>query len=269
MTSILTRRVILGTALAAASIGGVRVSPARAAAPLRIGTTAGPVAQTLDVAATLARAQGQSVEIVEFTDWVTPNEAVATGSLDANLFQHVPFLTSAIKARGYALVPVAPAIILPVGLFSKSLKRLEDVPKGASVAIANDPVNAARGLHLLEKAGLVSLKPGLGDAVTVADVVQNPKGLRILELDAAQLPRVLDDVALAQISFTYLIAAGGDPKTALITDGAGDRHYTLSFVARPNNRDDARLAAFIATYRSPEVKRFLLDRYGGFLEPAW
>ncbi len=113
---------------------------------------------------------------------------MATGSLDANLFQHVPFLESAIKARGYALVPVAPAIILPVGLFSKSVKRLEDVPKGASVAIANDPVNAARGLHLLEKAGLLSLKPGLGDAVTVADVVQNPKGLRILELDAAQLP---------------------------------------------------------------------------------
>lgn len=269
MTTILTRRAVLGAGLAASLVGSARIGRAHAATPLRIGTTAGPVAQTLDVAAKLARAQGQGVEVVEFTDWVTPNEAVATGSLDANLFQHVPFLNSAIKARGYALVPVAPAIILPVGLFSKSVKRLEDVPKGASVAIANDPVNAARGLHLLEKAGLLSLKPGLGDAVTVADVVQNPKGLRILELDAAQLPRVLDDVALAQISFTYLIASGGDPKTALITDGAGDRHYTLSFVARPNNRDDPQLAAFIATYRSPEVKQFLLDRYRGFLEPAW
>ena len=261
-----TRRALigLGAALLAAA-----ASPALAEEPLRIGATAGPVGRTLAFAADLARKQGQNVEIVEFTDWVTPNEAVADGDIDANLFQHVPYLQAAIKARGYRLVPVEGAIVLPVGLFSKTVKALDQVPAGAAVAIANDPVNAARGLRLLQAAGLLTLKPGIGDEASVSDIVENPKRLRILELDAAQLPRALDDVALAQVSFTYLIASGGDPKTSLITDGAGDRRYTLSFVARPDNRDDPRLTAFIRTYRSPEVKAFIEQSYQGYLEPAW
>ncbi|CAM2893874.1 MULTISPECIES: MetQ/NlpA family ABC transporter substrate-binding protein [Methylobacterium] len=259
-----TRRAVLGI-----MAGLLAAAPAKAEKPLRIGTTAGPIGQTLAFAADLARKRGQAVEIVEFTDWVTPNEAVTDGSLDANLFQHVPFLQSTIKARGYRLLPVAGAFVLPVGLFSKRVTRLDAVPDGASVAIANDPVNAARGLHLLEKAGLLKLNPGSGDDASVADIVANPKGLRILELDAAQLPRALDDVTLAQVSFTYLFASGGDPSTALITDGSGNKHYTVSFVARPENRDEPRLAAFIATFRSPEVKAYIETTFRGFFEPVW
>ena len=126
--------------------------PASAEKPLRIGATPGPVGQTLAFAADLARKQGQNVEIVEFTDWVTPNEAVASGDIDANLFQHVPYLQNAIRARGYKLVAVEGAMVLPVGLFSKTVTSLDTVPDGSSVAIANDPVNAARGLRLLETA---------------------------------------------------------------------------------------------------------------------
>ncbi|WP_375464950.1 MetQ/NlpA family ABC transporter substrate-binding protein [uncultured Methylobacterium sp.] len=261
-----TRRDLFGLAVVmlAAATG-----PARAAKPLRIGTTAGPVGRTLAFAADLARREGQAVEIVEFTDWVTPNEAVASGDLDANLFQHVPYLQNAIRARGYRLVPVEGAIILPVGLFSKRVTSLDAVPDGAAVAIANDPVNAARGLRLLQTAKLLTLRPGVGDEASVADIVENPRHLRVLELDAAQLPRALDDVTLAQVSFTYLIAAGGDPKTALATDGVGDRRYTMSFVARPDNRDDPRLAAFVRSFRSPEVKAFIQQTYAGSLEPAW
>ena len=260
-----TRRALL--AIGAGLL--VRADPARAERALRIGATAGPVGQTLAFAADLARKRGQAVEIVEFTDWVTPNEAVASGDLDANLFQHVPFLESAIRARGYRLVPVEGAFVLPVGLFSTRVKRLDAVPDGASVAIANDPVNAARGLRLLQAAGLIALRPGVGDDASQADIVGNPKRLRILELDAAQLPRALDDVTLAQVSFTYLFAAGGDPRSALITDGSGDRRYTLSFVARPETRDDPRLRAFIATFRSPEVKTYIEGAFRGFLEPVW
>ncbi len=262
------RRALVGLG---AGLLATAVAPARAGAgkPLRVGTTAGPVGQTLAFAADLARGRGQTVEIVEFTDWVTPNEAVADGSLDANLFQHVPFLRAAIKARGYRLVPVEGAIVLPVGLFSKRVSRLDAVPDGASAAIANDPVNAARGLRLLQTAGLLTLPPEAGDDVAVAGIVANPKRLRIVELDAAQLPRALDDVTLAQVSFTYLLASGGDPRTALITDGRGDRRYTMSFVARPDNRDDPRLRAFIATFRSAEVKAIIEREFHGALEPAW
>ncbi|SFM01962.1 MetQ/NlpA family ABC transporter substrate-binding protein [Methylobacterium pseudosasicola] len=258
------RRVLLGLGAAFLIVG-----PASAEKPLRVGTTAGPVGQILAFAADIARKGGQSVEIVEFTDWVTPNEAVADGDLDANLFQHVPFLQAAIKARGYRLVPVEGAFVLPVGLFSKKVTQIDAVPEGARVAIANDPVNAARGLRLLQTAGLLKLTPGAGDDASVADIVENPKRLRILELDAAQLPRALDDVALAQVSFTYLFAAGGNPRTALISDGQGDRHYTLSFVSRPENRDDPRLKAFIVAVRSPEVKAYVEKTFSGFLEPVW
>lgn len=266
MTPSSTRRAVLGLGATALALS---LRPARAEKPLRIGTTAGPVGQSLAFAAALARKQGQSVEIVEFTDWVTPNEAVASGDLDANLFQHVPFLHAAIKARGYRLEPVEGAMVLPVGLFSKGVKSLDAVPDGASVAIANDPVNAARGLRLLQTAGLLRLAPGAGDDASVVDIVANPKRLRILELDAAQLPRALDDVTLAQVSFTYLFASGGDPRSALITDGAGDRRYTLSFVARPENRGDPRLQAFIRSFRSPEVKAYVEATFQGFLEPVW
>ncbi|MGU3537557.1 MetQ/NlpA family ABC transporter substrate-binding protein [Methylobacterium sp. A54F] len=266
MTGFPTRRALLGLGTALLALAAV---PARADKPLRIGASAGPIGQTLAFAADLARRQGQAVEIVEFTDWVTPNEAVAAGDLDANLFQHVPFLQAAVKARGYRLEPVAGVIVLPVGLFSKRVTSLAAVPDGATVAIANDPVNAARGLRLLQTAGLLTLAAGAGDDASVADIVANPKRLRILELEAAQLPRALEDVTLAQVSFTYLFASGGDPHSALITDGRGDRRYTLSFVARPENRDDPRLGAFIATFRSPEVRRYIETTFHGFLEPAW
>ncbi|CAA2144986.1 MetQ/NlpA family ABC transporter substrate-binding protein [Methylobacterium bullatum] len=266
MSPLRTRRSLLGVA---AVLFALATGPASAEIPLRIGATPGPVGQTLAFAADLARKQGQNVEIVEFTDWVTPNEAVASGDIDANLFQHVPYLQSAIRSRGYKLVAVEGAIVLPVGLFSKTVTSLDTVPDGASVAIANDPVNAARGLRLLETAKLLTLKPGVGDEASVADIVANPKHLRILELEAAQLPRAMDDVTLAQVSFTYLIAAGGDPRTSLITDGVGDRRYTLSFVARPDNRDDPRLAAFIRSFRSAPVRDYIERTYKGFLEPVW
>jgi D-methionine transport system substrate-binding protein len=237
--------------------------------PLKIGSPAGPFGDILAFAIERAHAQGLEVKKIEFTDWITPNEALAAGDIDANLFQHIPFLNAAIKARGYKLVPVGATTVMPMALFSHKIKSFDQVQDGARVAIANDPVNGARGLQLFDKAGLIKLKAGVGDNATVEDITANPKHLRFIELEAAQLPRALDDVTLAQVSLSYLSMAGDDPSTALISDGAGDPHYALNFVVREDHRNDPRILRFVSIYRSPEVKAFITQHYGKFITPVW
>jgi D-methionine transport system substrate-binding protein len=267
------RRCVLSLAIAVfaayASVPLIDTASARAGAPLRVGSTPGLFGDIMNFAAEYARQQGLDVRVVEFADWIMPNEALATGDIDINLFQHVPFLNAAIKARGYKFTPLGPTTVMPVGLFSKKIARFDQVPDGAIVAIANDPVNGARGLQLLQKAGLITLKDGVGDGATVLDVTDNPKHLRFRELEAAQLPRALDDATLAQVSLSYLMIAGGDPDTALITDGAGDAHYALNFVARTDHKDDPRILKFVAIYRSPAVKSYIVEHYGKYIEPVW
>ena len=268
-TSALIRRAALRL-LGAAALGlGCIVAAAAAEAPLRIAVTPGPMLDVVEFAAERAKQQGLEVKLVEFSDWIMPNEAVATGEVDANLFQHIPFLNAAIKARNFDLVPVAPVLILPVGLFSKKIKDFADVPDGATVSIANDPINGARGLRLLQKAGLLKLADGVGDGATVLDIVDNPKNLKIVELEAPQLYRALDDVTLGQVSVAFLFASGGDWRQAMLTDGEGDPHYAINFVTRPENKDDPRLAKFIEIFRSPEEKAFVQDRFQGAIATAW
>lgn len=245
------------------------VATARAAEPLTIAGTPGPMAEVLRHAADLAEKQGLPVKVIVFSDWVTPNVAVNEGSVDANLYEHRPFLNAAIAARHFKLVPVAPAVILPMGLFSHKITSLDQLQDGDRVAVANDPVNRARGLKLFAKAGLITLKPGTGDAATVNDITSNPKHLRFIELPAPQLARALDDVKVAQVSYTFLIASGGDPKTALIEDGAHDQHYALYFVTQPEKAADPRLLAFIKVFQSPDEKAYIEQRYGGAISPAW
>jgi D-methionine transport system substrate-binding protein len=237
--------------------------------PLKIGSPAGPFGDILGYAIERAHARGLEVKKIEFSDWITPNEAVAAGDIDANLFQHIPFLNAAIKARGYKLVPIAATTVMPMALFSHKVKSLDQVSSGATVAIANDPVNGARGLQLFQKGGLITLKPEVGDDATVEDITANPRQLRFLQLEAAQLPRALDDVAVAQVSLSYLVMSGGDPATALLTDGAGNAHYALNFVVRDDRRNDPRILRFVEIYRSPEVKAFILERFGTYVSPVW
>jgi D-methionine transport system substrate-binding protein len=238
-------------------------------APLKIGSPAGPFGDTLGFAIERAHARGLEVQKIEFTDWITPNEAVDAGDIDANLFQHIPFLNAAIKARGYKLVPVGATTVMPMALFSHKVKSLDQVPDGATVAIANDPVNGARGLQLFEKAGLITLRPSVEDEATVEDITANSKHLRFLELEAAQLPRALEDVAVAQVSLSYLVMSGGDPNTALLSDGAGNPHYALNFVVRQDRCNDPRILRFVEIYRSSEVKAYIQAHYGKFMTPVW
>ena len=265
LVSLQSVRRLLGGLITAACITG----PVKADQPLRIAATPGPMADIIQFAASRAREQGLAVEVIEFSDWNTPNQAVSDGSVDANLFEHVPFLDDANRARGYGLVAVAPAVVMPMALFSHKVKSLDQVPDGATVAIANDPVNGGRGLQLLEKAGLITLRPGAGDEASEDDITANPRHLRFSELEAPQLARALDDVTLAQVSMTYLIASGGDPRTALLTDGAGNLHYAIQFVTRPQGRSDPRLLKFISIFRSPEEKAYITARFGDAVAPAW
>ncbi|MBV8926095.1 MAG: MetQ/NlpA family ABC transporter substrate-binding protein [Bradyrhizobium sp.] len=263
------RRRALAIAAAGALLALAFASSGQAAEPLKVGTSGGPIADILQFAAARAREQGLDVKVVEFSDWVTPNEALQSGDIDANLFQHTPFLNNAIAARGYTFTPIAPTYVLPVGLYSKKIAKLSEVHPGTRAAVANDPVNEARGLLLFEKAGLIKLRAGSGETANVRDIVENPKNLKFLEIEAPQLPRVLDDVELAQVSINYLIASGGDPESLLIADGFGDPRYALQFVARTDKKDDPRLLRFVSIYRSPEVRDYITAKYGRFIVPVW
>jgi D-methionine transport system substrate-binding protein len=263
------RRFLLAMAAASAVFVLGFVPPGEAAEPLKVGTSGGPIADIIQFAAARAKEQGLDVKVVEFSDWVTPNEALQSGDIDANLFQHTPFLNNAVATRGYTFTPIAPTYVLPVGLYSKKIAKLSEVHPGTRAAVANDPVNEARGLLLFEKAGLIKLREGIGEKANVRDIVENPKNLKFLEIEAPQLPRVLDDVELAQVSINYLIASGGDPESLLIADGFGDPRYALQFVARTDRKDDPRLLRFVSIYRSLEVKDYITKKYGRFIVPVW
>ena len=234
--------------------------------PLKIATSAGPVGQLVQFAANLAKAKGQDVKVVELTDWVALNEAVFSGDVDANLFQHGTYLALQNKQRNLNLVQVDNVgVIAPVGLFSRKIKSLDEVKSGDSVAIPNEPLNGARGLILLERAGLIKLTPGKGFSVSKLDITDNPKNLKIIELDPAQTYRSLDDVTLALVNITYLLAAGGDPKTALIIDRTIDDGLVLRFTSKPEKKDDSRLKAFIEVFKSPQVKQFIEEKLPAFI----
>lgn len=260
--------------LTLAALAGVApfVLPLPAAAeadrPLKVGVSAGPYGDILREAARLAALEGLKVEVIEFSDWNQPNAALQAGDIDLNNFQHRPYLAAQVKARGYNIVPLDSSIVVPAGIWSTKFKTAAEIPAGARVAIPNDPSNAARALFLFQRLGLITLRPGADASATVLDIASNPKGVHFVELDAAQLPRSLDDVAAAFVSANYAYLAGLDPKKALIVEGV-DSQWTLVFAAREDRRDDPRIRRYIALYRSPDVRAFVLERFKGNILPTW
>lgn len=248
--------------------GLMNTASAQGAEPLKIGVSAGPYGEILTFAAGLAAKEGLAVKIVEFSDYNAPDAALAQGDLDANNFQHLPFLQNQIAKRGYDLVAGPTTIVTPMGLYSKTVPTLGELPAGATVAIPNDPTNGARGLFLLAKAGLITLKDGADIATTVLDVVGNPKNLKIVELDAAQLPRSLDDVAAATVTLNYAVLSGLDPKSALLREDEKSK-WALVWATRRDNANDPRIKHYIDLYRSDAVKAFIAERFKGTILPTW
>ncbi len=261
----LFRIALASSLMAAASLGLARAEDAKV---IRIGVTAGPYADILKYAGELASKQGIQLKVVEFTDYTIPNAALAQDDLDINNFQHQPYLDNQVAQRGYDIVSIAKSIIVPIGLYSKKLKSLDEIKPGATTAIPNDPSNAARSLQLFEKAGLIKLKPGVGIKATVADIVENPKRLKFSELDAAQLPRSLDDLDFSAVNLNYALNAGLDPKKALILESS-DSNWNLVFAVRAKNKDNPLLKRFVEIYRSPEVKEYTEKKFNGTILTTW
>jgi len=237
---------------------------------LLVGTIAGPETQLMQVAKKVAHAKyGLNIKIVEFQDYATPNVVLNDGRIDANVFQHQPYLDEVIKARGYQLVAVGKTFVYPVGIYSLSIKNINDVPQHAKVTLPNDPSNNARALLLLQKAGLIKLDPGKGLMVSQQDIKDNPKQLEFIEMDAAQLPRTLQDVSLAVINTNYAVAAGLMPsKDALFLEDKNSPYANL-IVTRISEKDDPRIQQLVEALHSQEV----VDEANKLFEhqaiPAW
>jgi D-methionine transport system substrate-binding protein len=237
--------------------------------PLKIGVTAGPHAQILEVVKEEAAKRGLQLQIIEFSDYVQPNAALAAGDLDANSYQHQPYLDNANADRHYGLVSIAKTVIFPIGIYSKKVKSLKDLKDGARIGIPNDPTNGGRALLLLQTNGLIKLRDGVGLKATPIDVAENPKKLKFIELDAAQLPRSLDDTDASAINTNFAMEAGLDPKRDAIAQESPDSPYANVLVVREKDKNRPEFAELVQVYQSQPVKEFILTKYKGAVIPAW
>ncbi|NUO43555.1 MAG: ABC transporter substrate-binding protein [Streptomyces sp.] len=239
--------------------------------PLVVAASPVPHAEILDyVKDNLAKKAGLDLEVKEFTDYVTPNTATEDGSVDANYFQNQPYLDDFNKKNGTHIVPVVTVHLEPLGLYSHKVKSADALKSGATVAVPNDSVNEARALKLLAANGIITLKDGVGNEATPADITKNPKNLKFKELEAAQTPRSLDDVDAAVINGNYAIEADLSPaKDALVLESATDNPYGNFLAVKDGNEDDPRVKKLAKLLTSDEVKKFIEDKYDGSVIPSF
>lgn len=236
---------------------------------LTVAATPVPHAEILEFIKPQLAKEGVDLKIKVFTDYVQPNVQVAEKRLDANFFQHQPYLDEFNKAKGTQLVSVAGVHIEPFGAYSTKIKKLDELPQGAAVVIPNDATNGGRALLLLDKVGVIKLKDNTSITATPKDIAENPKGIKVRELEAATLPRVLTQVDLALINTNYALEAKLNPtKDALAIEGS-DSPYVNILVSRPDNKDSADMQKLAKALHSPEVKQFILDKYKGAVVPAF
>ncbi|OZM83349.1 MetQ/NlpA family ABC transporter substrate-binding protein [Pseudonocardia sp. MH-G8] len=257
--------------LAACGAGAPEAAaPTDPAAPLRVGVSPTPHGQILRyVADELAPAHDLQIDIVEFTDYVQPNTALVDGSLDANYFQTVPYLEEFTATSGADLAWVAPVHIEPLGLYSSSLTDLAALPDGATIGVANDATNEARGLQLLAAHGLITLTPGAEATATPRDIATNPKNLQFSELEAAQLPRSLEDTDASVVNGNYAIDAGLNPaQDAIVLESAEGNPNANGLVTRTELQTDPRITTLAQLLASPEVKAYIEQTFAGAVIPV-
>ncbi len=219
-----------------------------------VGTIAGPETELMEIAKQVAADEyNLNVKIVEFNDYSLPNQALADGSIDANVFQHQPYLDAAMKAKNYHFAVMDKTFIYPMGIYSSKYKKLTDIPVGAVIAIPNDPSNESRALLLLKKAQVITLKPNVETGATIHDIESNPKKLQFKELDAAQLPRALEDVDLAVINTNYAMLAGLMPSTDALAIENSNSPYANVVVVRDTDTDQPKLINLVRALHSKPV----------------
>ena len=239
-------------------------------APIKIGVTAGPHAEIMDNVKKLADKKGLKIEVVEFSDYVTPNVALHQGELFANSMQHAPYLKATLaKEPSFKLVEVFKTVNFPMAVYSQKVKKGEEIPNGAVVGIPNDPSNGGRALLLLADKGLIELKDKTNVVTTVKDITSNPKNLVIRELDAAIIPNSLPDLTVAVINCNYALPAGLNPTNDSILLENANNPFLNIFVTREANVNDPRIKQLQEVYQSAENKKFVNEYFKGTITPAW
>jgi D-methionine transport system substrate-binding protein len=247
--------------LAFSAAAVLTISAMTADTKIKVGATPEPHAVFLELIKDDLKAQGIDLQIVDFTDYVTPNEALESGDIDANFFQHIPYLESFNKERGFHLVNAGGIHIEPIAAYSRKISKLSELKKGATVAIPNDPTNEGRALLLLQSAGLVILDPKAGIEATTVDIKKNPKKLKFREIEAASLPRVLDDVDLAVINGNYALPAGlSASKDGLFIEGKLSPYVNVVAVKAGNENKDA-IKALVKALQSDKIKKYVEQKY--------
>jgi len=239
---------------------------------IRVGITSGLEREIAEAAKKEAKEKyNLEVELIEFHDYVIPNEALNNGEIDVNAFQHVPYLNEQSKQRGYQLAVVGNTFVYPIVAYSKKINTISELPAGSTVAIPNDPTNGGRSLLLLEHNGLLKLKDGIGLLPKVTDIIENPKDLKIFEIEAPQLPTVLDDdqVFLAIINNNFAAQAGLDPEKDGILKEDKDSPYVNVIVARDNNKHLEKVKNFVRAYQSEAVEKAAERAFKGGAVRGW
>ncbi|MDM9625699.1 MetQ/NlpA family ABC transporter substrate-binding protein [Rhizobium sp. S152] len=257
------KKFIIAAALAAFAAGSAF------AEDIKVGVTPGEHAQIMEKVAEIAKTKGLNIEIVEFSDYVVPNQALNDGDIQANSFQHQPYLDNQIADRKFDLVSIGTTITTPMGVYSKKVKSLDELKEGATVAIPNDPTNGGRALLVLASKGLIKFKDNPGVKVTVADIIDNPKKIDFAEIDAAQLPRSLDDVDAAVINTNYAMEAGLHPKTDAIAIEGEKSPYANVIVVRTADKDAPWAKTLVESYHDESIRKFINEQFKGALIPSW
>ncbi|MFE3633152.1 MetQ/NlpA family ABC transporter substrate-binding protein [Streptomyces sp. NPDC059168] len=257
--------------LSACGSGGDSAGSSDHDGPLVVAASPTPHAEILDfVKKNLAKKAGLDLEVKEFTDYITPNTATEDGSVDANYFQNQPYLDDFNDKRGTHIAPVVTVHLEPLGLYSHKVRKAGALKSGATIAVPNDAVNEARALKLLAANGLITLKDGAGTGATPRDITENPRKLQFKEVEAAQTARSLDDVDAAVINGNYAISSGISPaKEALVLESAKNSPYGNFLAVKEGNEKDPRVKKLAGLLTSPEVRKFIEDKYQGSVIPSF
>ncbi|MCD8175319.1 MAG: MetQ/NlpA family ABC transporter substrate-binding protein [Phascolarctobacterium sp.] len=258
--------------LALAGCGGEKEEDKKAddKAAVKIGVTAGPHAEIMDNVAKIAAKDGLKIQVVEFSDFVSPNIALFQNELFADSMQHAPYLKATLATEPkFDLVEVFKTINMPMAIYSKKVKKGESIPDGAVIGIPNDPSNGGRALLLLADKGLIEVKDKKDINTTVKDITSNPHNFQIKELDAAIIPNSLPDLTVAVINANYAIPTGLNPTSDSFMIENPDSPYVNIFVTRKGNKDDPRIAQLKKAYQSDENKKFIIDHFKGTMVPSW
>lgn len=257
------------TLILAASLAALFAAGTASAETIKIGVTPGPHAQIMEKVKEVAKGKGLDIEILEFSDYVVPNQALADGELNANSFQHQPYLDNQVKDRKFDLVSIGTSVNFPMGVYSKKVKSIDELKDGATIAIPNDPTNGGRALLVLVDKGLIKVDPKAGLKVGPANITENPKNFTFAELDAAQLPRSLEDVDAAVINTNYALEAGLNPGTDPILKESEKAPYVNVIAVKTADKDAEWAKTLVASYHSDVVKTFVLEKFKGAVIPSW